>query len=494
MTRRITLTVLTAALCAGLAAADTFKHRTTGETFTGFLTQKKNKGMTLVYSEKEKSFTPIPIAEYDVTRDDNGRRNSVVFIPIRYEESIISQDVARTIADTIIDASNKGPRYIILEIDCPGGRGDYMKIVTNAITETNNCPVIAYITGGDFGGAYSAAAPLALACEKIYIAGDAVMGSLAPIVGRATTAENVAEYQELFSSDALAGFASYVASLASKNNRPVNLAMALLDKSLEIEEVRGRDGNTDYIHKPTITATQTPVRTLSKIETRTITERDANGNVTSREITQMVLTLRAPDAVRTRLADKLVGSREELLADLKASDAQITYTRNIETAVRRYVAAKRNVDSALVQIDFLQQRADNLQAQLDRLDEQVRTSPSTVEQRTVDPGFYNRGGETWYRGGRGRDNRPGRRADSVVTQEPSIASGQLVDELAFTLTDLVRAYRRVTGLVKRDPGVLPTTVTPDTLQRNLDAAVAMQDNLIRRMRTMPVPPGQTGLR
>ena len=41
-----------------------------------------------------------------------------------------------------------------------------MKIVTNAITETNNCPVIAYITGGDFG-AHTRRGP-GLACEKIY--------------------------------------------------------------------------------------------------------------------------------------------------------------------------------------------------------------------------------------------------------------------------------------------------------------------------------------
>ena len=188
--------------------------------------------------------------------------------------------------------------------------------------------------------------------------------------------------------------------------------------------------NTDYIHKPTITATQTPVRTLSKIETRTITERDANGNVTSREITQMVLTLRAPDAVRTRLADKLVGSREELLADLKASDAQITYTRNIETAVRRYVAAKRNVDSA---------RSDRLSSSVQTTSRPSfdcltnRSAPHHRRTAHRRPGFYNRG-ETWYRGGCGRDNRPA--AGPILSSHRTIHRvRQLVDEPAFTLTD-----------------------------------------------------------
>lgn len=497
MTRHITLTVLILSACAALSPADTFKHRQTGETFTGFLTQKQNKGRTLVYIEKDQNFTPMSLAEYEVTRDDKGRRNSVIFIPVRNEEAIISRDVAQTLADTIVDASNKGPRCIVLEIDSPGGRGDYMKIITTAISNTTNCPVIAYITGGAFGGAYSAAAPVAMACEKIYIAGDAVMGSAAPVVGHTTTAESIAEYQELYGSDMLAGFAPYTASLAANRNRPTALAMALLDKSLEIVEVEGPDGNRAYINKLDLKPQQTIVRTVSKVETRTFTERDANGAATTRDVTQMVLTLRAEQAVTAKLADKLVGSRDELLADLKAADAQITYTRNIEPAVRKYTAARRNVASSLVQVDVLQQRVDQLQAQLDRVDEQIRTTPTTVEQRRYDTntGYMPRG-ETFYRG----SNRTARRlrnsrvpntvnrgdrygqTDSVVVQEPSLAAGQLVDELAFTLGDLIRSYRRVMGLVRRDPGVLPTTVTVDGLQRNLDASVAMQDALMIRFR------------
>ncbi len=486
MTRNITLSILILTACVALSPADTFRHRTTGETFTGFLTQKQNHGRTLVYNDKEKTFAPIPLAEYEVTRDNHGRRNSVIFIPIRNEEAIVSRDVAQTIADVIIDASNKGPRYIVLDIDSPGGRGDYMKIIASAIADTTNCPVIAYISGGPFGGAYSAAAPIALASEKIYIAGDAVIGSAAPLVGRNATAQNIAEYQELFASEMLAGFANYTATLAADRNRPVPIAMALLDKSLEIIEVESPDGNRTYIHKPDLKPQQTVVRTLSKVETKTLTERDAAGNTTIRDITQMLLTLRAPEAVRAGLADKLVGNRDELLADLNAADAQITYTRSIETAVRRYAAAKRNVEGALVQIDYLQQRVDQLQTQLTRAEEQIRTTPTTVEQRRYDNDF---GRESFYRGTPRTPRRvreipqrgPGR-TDSVVVQEPSLAIPQLVNELAMTLADLIRTQRRVMGIVRRDPGVLPTTMTVDSLQRNLDGAVAMQDALVIRFR------------
>ena len=145
MSRQIALIVLVFAFCVALCPADTFKHRQSGEVFHGFVTQKQSREKTLVYVEKDKSFKPLPLAEYEVTRDDKGRRNSIVVIPIRFEEAIISKSVAQTIAKMIVDASNKGPRYILLEIDSPGGRGDYMKMISAAISGTTNCPVIAYI-------------------------------------------------------------------------------------------------------------------------------------------------------------------------------------------------------------------------------------------------------------------------------------------------------------------------------------------------------------
>jgi len=59
---------------------------------------------------------------------------------------------------------------------------------------------------------------------------------------------------------------------------------------------------------------------------------------------------------------------------------------------------------------------------------------------------------------------------------------QLVDELAYTLANLIGEYRRLSGLVRRDPGALPTTLTMDGLQRRLDTAIARQRNLMIRFR------------
>lgn len=495
MSRQIALIALIFAFCVALCPADTFKHRQSGEVFHGFVTQKQRREKTLVYVEKDKSFKPLSLGEYEVTRDDKGRRNRIVVIPIRYEEAIISRSVAETIAKTIVDASNKGPRYILLEIDSPGGRGDYMKMLSATITGTTNCPVIAYISGGPYGGAYSAATTLALACEKIYIAGDAVMGSVAPVVGRSPGAENLTEYYELFSSDNLAGYGNYVAALAANRQRPTVLAMALLDKSMEIFEVEDPDGNRKFINATDIKPQEALVRTVSKTEAHSITEETQSGT-TTRNVVKMVLTISADEARRAGMADKVVGSREEVFADLGAADAGVTYTRSIEKAVKKYVAVKRNVDKSIAQIDFLQQRVNVLMGQLDLADEQVRTNPTTRQQRRSDGGYdpydnYGRGGERFSRGtnprlrnSRRSTSRRGdmRGSESVTVFEPSGQMFQLVQELAMTLTSLIGEHRRLMGLVRRDPGALPTSLTMDGLQRRLNEAIALQRNLMMRFR------------
>lgn len=495
MSRHIILIALVFAFCGALCPADTFKHRQSGEVFHGFVTQKQSREKTLVYVEKDKSFKPLPLAEYEVTRDDKGRRNSVVVIPIRSEEAIISRSVAQTIVQTVIDASNKGPRYILLEIDSPGGRGDYMKMISAAISGTTNCPVIAYISGGPYGGAYSAAATVAMACEKIYIAGDAVMGSVPPVVGRSPATENVEEYYELFSSDNLAGYGSYMAVLAANRGRPKALAMALLDKSIEIIEVEDPDGNRKFINKTDSKAQEAVVRTVSKTEAHSITEETQSGTTTRNEM-KMVLTIGADEAGRAGMADKVVGSREEVFADLGTADAGVTYSRSIEKAVKKYVAIKRNVDKSIAQVDFLQQRVDVLRGQLDLADEQVRTNPTTRQQRRSDGGYdpydnYGRGGERFYRGTTRRSqnsrrwtNRRGdtRGSESVTVSEPPVQMFQLVQELSMTLTDLIGEYRRLIGLVRRDPGALPTSLTMDGIQKRLNEAIALQRNLIARYR------------
>ena len=80
-------------------------------------------------------------------------------------------------ASALEEASNSGPVAIIIEIDTPGGRVDYAQQMVTAISKIKGCEVIAFIKGGNYGGALSAGAAIALACNKIYMAEGTTIGA-----------------------------------------------------------------------------------------------------------------------------------------------------------------------------------------------------------------------------------------------------------------------------------------------------------------------------
>ena len=209
---------------AATGFADLFSNRATGEEFYGYALQKQIAGKARVYvlqeDEKFKAITIDP-AEYDVTYDAKGRRNNVIVIPVKNQEILLSQRVSQFLGKTIIQASSKGPRYIILDIDLPGGYGDNMKIVCDDILSTTNCPIVAFISGGTFGGVFSSAAAIPLACDKVYIAPDAMIGTVSTPIGTVLTKEQIDEYYQTFSPDSLAAYTAYVANIAEQKKRPV---------------------------------------------------------------------------------------------------------------------------------------------------------------------------------------------------------------------------------------------------------------------------------
>jgi hypothetical protein len=357
-----------------------------------------------------------------------------------------------------------------------------MKKLCLTVTNTTNCPVIAYISGGKYGGAYSAATAVALACEKIYIAGDAVMGSLAPAVGSPGVRANTDDYTAMFSSNNLSGYRTYVSAIASNRSRPPLFAMAFVDKSMEIIEVEDRELNRRLIKKGDEKPLDKIIRTVSKVETRTVADDNSEGG--SRDVLHTVLTLTADEAVDAGLADAVVTGREGIMEALGAADAGVTYTRTVETAIRKFVAARRNIERAIVEVEFLQERVDILKGQYDGLAEQIRTSPTTRERRY---------GDNYY-GGSLRDRRSGRRtvggrndyrrrgdygrnSEYVSGVELPVGAYALMQELGLTVTNLTREYKRALGLARRDPGALPVRVTMDRLQRGLDEAQALQSSL-----------------
>lgn len=469
--------------CGSVCCGDTFRNRQTGEVFHGFATQKKKQNLTMVYINDEKKFKLLNLGEFDITRNAEGRRNNVVIIPVKTEEVIISQAVVEAVSEEIISASNKGPRFIMIEIDSPGGRGDYMRQLCSVIIKTDNCPVIAYINGGKFSGAYSAAAAVALACDKVYIASDTVMGTVGPAV-RNVRNDYSSNYTEMFSSKNLSAYKSYIAALAEKNNRPVVVAMAMLDRTIEVIEVVDKNGKKSLIDRSERQSSQSVVRTWSK----RFVNQGADLYGSADQTNQMILTLTPTDAIYTRMADKIVSSRTEVLQDMGASDAKLINKGSAtDKTIRKFVAARRNLSKILASVDFLQERVDGLEKQLDEQNREVtvtsfqnnrtssrfgnRLSDRTARQRGLYPDVDRK---------RGRKMRERLGSEVIVESKTSLNRNDLLQEISFVLIDLIRNYNKAIVLARRYPGALPLGMTVTMLEKRFDTAEALYNSVIFR--------------
>ena len=476
MTSHITLTTVVILFCAALCCADTFKHHQTGEVFHGFPTQKSIGNRTRVYNADLKTFKPLVLAEYDVTPGANGRRNSVVVMPLKHAEVLLSKVVSETLSNAIVEASNKGPKFIVIEIDNPGGRGEYMKQICTTITKTYNCPVVAYISGDKFGGAYSAATAVALACEKIYIAPDTTMGTVAPLTSSATGYEDSQNEVEMYSPKNLSAYNSYVAALAEKYNRPGTIAMAMLDGNIEVIEVVDKNGNSSFINRTERRPDQSVVRTLTR---------------TTGQSAEAVLTLTPSDAVASGMADKMVGSLAELLVDMGTADAKLIKGGQVDKTVRKFLAARRNLDEILTSTDYLQKRADELEKQLNDREKQQRQNTVQREYRRGNTGrdiyIYDRADRFYDRRRRGRNRRT--ESEIVTESEPVVDTLRLRNELALVLTDLIRGYNRAIAIARRWPGALRQDMSLQTLEQRLVTARTLQNDVVYRRSSAVAPSG-----
>jgi membrane-bound ClpP family serine protease len=502
MTRK-SLWSLLAIVIAGLvpATADTFKNKETGEIFYGFRTQKSIANKTLVYNEATSNFLPLDLRGYEITMDDNGRRPCVVVVPITAAEVLLSETVAKTVADAIIKASNTGPKFILLKIDNPGGRGEYMKELCSAISKTDNCKIAAYIAGGPYSGAHSAAALLALACDKVFVAPTASISAISPLVGTAS----IEEFVETYSDDSLASFSVFAATLAETQQRPALFAKALLDKKIALVEVEDANGKRSVVEKDVRQPSQTVIKTIC--EGFSVPQEQSASDKTAKttlppDIHNRVLNLTPTEAVRFKLADKIIDSIQGVLAEMNASDAQLANAPGIDTTVKQFVAARKNIRQNLSQIEFLENRTATLEEQFNSIEQQIRTTPATRTQTRYENRSNQRGrvylsntsGTYSDSENRAREkatstnnenrlnrnqNRLGRinNSETVTSAEPTAAVEQIRVELSYVLVDLVSEYRQTITLAKRWAGALPAEVTTQALERNMNSAIALSDNL-----------------
>ncbi|MCK5174606.1 MAG: hypothetical protein KAR47_14530, partial [Planctomycetes bacterium] len=386
------------------------------------------------------------------------------------------------------------------EIDSPGGRGDYMKEISSAITQTTNCPVVAFISGGQYGGAYSAAATVAIACDKIYMSSDSAMGTVAPMIGRA--AGGIDEYNETFSSRNLSGYKSYIGALASRNYRPEAVAMALLDRNMEVVEVVDAKGKHSFIDRANLRPDQTVVRGLTNSrnipgsgggENVSTTPAEYGGGVGGGSANMSVsreLSLSARDAAAMQMADKVVISREQILADMGASEAKFIYSSAVEKLVKLFVVAQRNLETSASTLAYLDDRRVQLQNRLLEIEDKNlnnRPTSSTSARRSND-GYSGRDGltdyerERLYRDGFVGTIDPRRGSSGSIRIEATdfIDPTIVLAEISNVIANSLREYRKAIGIGRRYPGAFPAGTTLRSLEQGLYAVETSRNEISRK--------------
>lgn len=322
-------------------AADTFTNRKTSEVFQGYATQEKRGSKTLVRIGDKQTPEYLDLVDYDVEWNSSGRRNQIIILPIRNEIELECE--TKALEKAIKSASNQGPLFILIEIDTSGGRGDLMKRICNAIMEADNCRIVAFVSGGKYGGAYSAGAIIALACDYIYMADGTAIGAATPILVSHSEVKDVkSAFGETVGEKFMSAERAYIATLAEQNGRSGLLAKAMVDRDIEVLEVI-EDGNTIFITPEDKKESQSVQRILNK-----------KGSL---------LTLTATEAIKCGIANKLLNSEEEIISEFGFEKPRLVRNQDVIKARYEFENAERKFKKTYDDIDYLRKDIDSLHSQ-----------------------------------------------------------------------------------------------------------------------------------
>jgi len=300
--------------------ADTFTNRKTEEVLHGYATSQTNGSQTIVHTEEKGKLTLNP-AQWQIKPDRLGRNNKVVILTI--DDSISLQIEIQALEKAIIKSADEGPFFILIEISTPGGQLDLVQRIGGAITNTDYCPVVAFVKGGKHRGAISGGAVIAISCDKIYMADNAVIGAAALVARSGTGPKDVKKiFGEEIGEKLVSSWRAHLASMAEQHGRPGILAMAMADRDIEVIEVSEANRRL-FIDPANKNLQQNLVHVWSK-----------KGSL---------LTLVAQDAVKCGIADKVFNSRQELIRHLQAENARIVMNNDLQNARLELKRAKGQI-------------------------------------------------------------------------------------------------------------------------------------------------------
>jgi len=367
-----------------------------------------------------------------------------------------------------------------------------MKHIADAIkdvVDNTGCHVVAWLPGKKYGGAFSAAAILAMACEKIYISPSASMGAIGPVQSAAISDEEYTKYIATYSPDILSTFSLYAASLANLRNRPELLARALIDKRLAIAEVRDSDGKRSLVEASRRLEDQSIVRMITE-GLSTEPSGASSADEAFRSIGKL-LNLSSTDAIRWKLADKEVESIQQVREDLGLGASQSVNVEGINNTIRRFVNARNNLEQLLMKIQWQEDRVAFLEEQMLEMEKLARMGVPTIGynqdrnrvtardvERARNPRLWDRYRDERDYSGVPRTRDYWRRGKRLIVSRPdpyihqgSIGNIQQVRmELLTILSEMIGNYQRAINQALRWPGALPPELSQETLKKNHSSA------------------------
>lgn len=325
-----TLTVsLVISVFSSACLADTFTNRRTEEVLHGYPASQTRGGQTIVHTEEKGKLT-LNLAQWQIKPDRMGRNNKVIILTI--DDSILLEIEMQAVEKAIVRSADEGPLFILIEISTPGGQLDLVQQICGAIAITNNCQVVAFIMGGKHRGAISGGAAVAFACDKIFMADNAVIGAAALVAKSGTGTKDVKKvFGEDLGEKLVSSWRAHLASMAERHGRPGILAMAMADKDIEVIEVTDADRKF-FIDPANKNLQQDLVHVWSK-----------KGSL---------LTLAAQDAVKCGIADKVFNTRQELIRHLQAENAEIVINKDLQNARLELERAKKQISRIRKSLDL----------------------------------------------------------------------------------------------------------------------------------------------
>jgi len=394
--------ILAVLLAVSTSLADTFVERSSGRMFNGYVVKIQKAGKTQVRVEGKRA-EYLDLGAFEIRQNRLGRKNTVYVFSIKDPINLFVE--AEAFETALLTAANQGPLFIMIDIDSPGGKADVAQTLCAAIGRIDNCLTVAYIGDGQFAGAYSAGAMVALACDKVYmregasISGQDLWAPQQPEEGRQTQpviAGYTATPQQ---------WQSTVASIIERNKRPELLVNALIDNDIEVIEVR-RGDVLSLIEAGKRKSGQVLVRTMSK-----------KGEP---------LTLTASDAVKYGLADKVATSRQDLLAEFEAAKARIIRDTKMVRARRQLERNRTILDGMIASMNTTERRVAALSDQIATIEADMERVNKVIglDRENIPRGYY----------------RHGRR--EFALQDQMERHEVLTQQLVATLNRLLRDYDR----------------------------------------------------